>query len=1660
MKQFLRHIFLLLALCVATTSLFAQTYNGGTWYSLYDTDDHTRTSEGNFKEKVVFAPAESITFEYKRLTAISIKGNIEVQNKIGSNWSGSKGSIRYDSYKDWSTSPSFALDEDISHVRCVMTSGNGGQVQNHFVKLAKHIRIADGGYGKTSETKSFGNVTIGNISGVQTVKLRSFLTTNNITITSNNAAFRVGSSSNQGAHVFNVGANACASTNGKSGTPAGGGTLGDINLYDINIYFVPTTASQQSGTITITDGTSIATITVTGTGLAKETKFAWTIANTGAETGTFYVDDNAKLIDIYTLTDLNGSDIKNELHSHISFATNNSAVVAIENGNIIAKGAGNATITAKFSDGYNGWKTFTKTLTLTIVRHDLTASMIQTAVWNQTISAPFTIKCQNHSLLPDSYTVTSLTPNIATYDATTNTIQTYFTSGTAKFRITREADHKYEGLDKILELQVAKSTASCKAIDNQSTASDIPGNDNAKSEIFTLTGTGDILTFKYRLNSSIGDATWMHYITPTYSVDGKNFKTIKDANGNDYREETKSMSDKISQEIPIPADAKYIQFVRTANGTGGRTVKLTEINVTRKKVLDPSSTSLTLPHVPRNTESTATFSLAWSTCMDEIRLTTDNELFKVNLSSINSSAGGGQQDNIQVTFTGHATSGTYSGNIIIYDQSQLIQIPVSCEVKEKLQTRIEYRGESHYSEAHDCIEGMFVVIDENGNTVTGANIVLKSSNSDILSVCGNGGFMPHCGGQVTIKATFAEDAAHRSASLEQTITVDKCIPTITWTQSLSNFETNEDGTINEERQLTAVADPAAFPITYTLDAEAQQIAEIITKDGKNYIRVFGIGTGRITASITGGTFSGREYTSASSVKLLRVRKPGECDPYSLFIDEEQNTTGWGTIYKIYDIKGLPENTMIFGAHVNTGSINNSLYVDFSLDGISWTERQLFTIGEEYKWDYTCPVPDKARYVRFETKSSLLTFFNMVTIRQQTYLRTDKNNIHIDAIVNQPFSTALTVEYSNKPTIEYAISNTNQLGLKLTPDRDVDNTCDEYGSYTFTLEGTIPYPLTETVTEYITLTTSAGDNITIPVTINATLLDEIYYYTNTNGNWSSLENWRINETLTVEKLPTSAHRVVLSQPVTIDKDDAIAYSITIQDGGSLTVLPTGGLTVHAGGFTGANEQNLILHNMQSGAGYIRISPYFTDKVAGDMPKMKVLYETASTLDNGANLDATWQYIGAPGADCQFTVDYITWLYHWSEKEGWINKTGTLTLEPFAGYAITQYGKPTYELVSTVINQNKTITLTKTTGDTSMDGDNLFANSYSAPLDAKNFTPEDFSDYGKGSDDIVKTFYIFNSGSWNDWNKNQSNTLGNNNSDTPGQYRAIPALAAEYLNTKYDQTTISPMQGVYMIANTSGATITLNYDKHVWKAGSAAGTNMHEPMRAPIHNVFKLDNFRRLRIQVNSTNSGADRMYVIQDTITTTDYDNGYDAPNQLAEGLANIYTNEHFGQMEVSCSNHIDSTFVGFTAGSDSIYTLRFNAIIGDDLHLLDLDNDSLILLEEDATYTFHATPHSKNDLRFQILLHPEKNLDFGEEEKDEIYTGITDVHTTQVWSHGSCIYISNAPTNTIATLYNISGHKLLTTPIHHTPYTLDLSYLPKGVYMLQLNTQVYKFVIQ
>ena len=550
------------------------------------------------------------------------------------------------------------------------------------------------------------------------------------------------------------------------------------------------------------------------------------------------------------------------------------------------------------------------------------------------------------------------------------------------------------------------------------------------------------------------------------------------------------------------------------------------------------------------------------------------------------------------------------------------------------------------------------------------------------------------------------------------------------------------------------------------------------------------------------------------------------------------------------------------------------------------------------------------------------------------------------------------------------------------------------------------------------------------------------------DWNTAANWNRND------VPNQYHNVRIEANVNISSPVEV-FGLTIAPDATLHITATGGLSVGARGVQGAasDGSSIVLDILKSGAGFLRFSPAYQ----GAMPRTTVNYQTRSTLDTGANRDATWQYFGAPGKNVSFTIDYITWLYQWNEKQNWVKQNGTLTFEPFAGYAITQYGQPTYSLVAEPIRTNQTITLTKTPeASGGMNGDNLFANSFMAPIDVKNFTPDDFSG------DLDKTFYIFNSGSWNQWNgqNEKDSTLGSNGSTTPGQYCAIPALSAKYLDS--DITTIPPMQGVYVIANNDGASIRLDYNKHIWQAGTStdASTNLNEPMRAPQRQAqeqMQQDSFRRLRLQVNSANSGADRMYIIQESTTTRDYDNGYDAPNHFAEGIANIYTNEPFGKMEVSCANDIDSMYIGFQAGTDEQYTLSFRSLIGDSLYLKDLSNDSIFLLTEGGKYHFTAQPLSTNDLRFQVLLHPVFN---NEDTNAGVTTDMEYVADTHIWHDHNQLYITNAPANSTLALYNINGQLILSHTTHHTTHTIDLYNLHQGVYILQLNNQMYKFVRQ
>ena len=1253
------------------------------------------------------------------------------------------------------------------------------------------------------------------------------------------------------------------------------------------------------------------------------------------------------------------------------------------------------------------------------------------------------------------YTVKALDPTIANYVG--GKIVTNYQTGTARFQLTRDADTNFDALNTTISVDV-NPAGGCYAIYNEGTGSDIAGSNGAVSEAFTLTGAGDVLTFKYKLNSSTGDATWMHYVTPQYSEEesGNNFDYIYDANGNVYREETKSMSYKTSSSIPIPINAKRIRFERTANGTGGRTVKITEINVTRKQLLDPQlvNNSLELPQATIGKPVSASFDLSWSTCSDEIVLVSTNSNFDLNQYSIDATS---RRGTTTITVTYDADSGSQSGTIIIYDQSQKIEIPVSCEVKAKLATEIIYTGEQQYGEIADGILYPFYVKDENGNTVQGAKITLETSNEDILSFDDDDTkIYPHCGGYVTLTATYEGDETYEPASKEQQIFVLECYQHIVWDQDLRGFLTDDNGIINETVELTAYAATESgvktgTPVVYSLDTEAEKIAKLIDNHNGTYsLNVFGKGEGTITASISEYTFDDEQYYPNDYTRIVRVHKKGDpCEPYSLSDGSEYAISCTNTT-KILSLVGLPENSMSIMAHAAVSSYVNDLTVDFSTEetGDNWIEQQEKNIhsGSENK-KYTFTVPENAKRVRFRTGSTLNTYFHNIFIRQKTYLTPSVTEININSTVNQEYTSSFEVEYSNMPHVQYSITNNHNLGLSISPrNEDINTFCNENGTIRFTITGISLIPH-EALTETLTITTAAGEQIPIPITINAKLL-ETYSFDKQDGNWSDPANWTVNGS-TPSTLPTASNPVVISQNVIVD-NQAVAYGIEMQEGGYINIPSTGGLTVHAGGYTtSSQEPDLEITIDKEHAGYFRMYPNsLRTKSLAAMPQAKVNFTTRGNMNNGGNKDATWQYIGAPGSGVGMDLAHTTVLYLRSEEKGWVRQyTEWAQLTPFAGYALTQKEQETFTLYPQLLNENITISLTYT--ENGMKGDNLWANSYAAPLDITKFTPEDFSG------EVDQTFYLYNSGSWNAWNSDQSST--DDASDfTPGRYYAINQAKID--QTK-DQTVIPPMQGVYMKANSGGGTITLNYEKHVWNNTQTA--KMNTPLRVAgkegeAHT--QLLDFQRVRLQVNSENSGADRMYIIQDSMATASYDNGYDAPKLMADGLVNIYTNEPFGKMEISSTDHMDGMFIGFQAGEDTHYIMTFTSLVGDSLYLYDLEEDKFVEMLDGEQYHFSAIAQSTNDMRFQVLVAPTLP-DETPGQGGGVTTDVENITTPQLWISDRKVFVSNAKPNSTMAIYTASG-MLVTAPytLHTTPYTLDLSYLPTGVYVLHLNDQAYKFV--
>lgn len=475
-----------------------------------------------------------------------------------------------------------------------------------------------------------------------------------------------------------------------------------------------------------------------------------------------------------------------------------------------------------------------------------------------------------------------------------------------------------------------------------------------------------------------------------------------------------------------------------------------------------------------------------------------------------------------------------------------------------------------------------------------------------------------------------------------------------------------------------------------------------------------------------------------------------------------------------------------------------------------------------------------------------------------------------------------------------------------------------------------------------------------ITLTFIARKEYIYKTTADTKWDKLSNWEYKGAEPVST-PTINHAIIIKSDMVVDDGELQAYSITIDPGAHVTVAPTGGIKVREGGIINATKDNFKLQASTSGAnkgqtGYLRISPDYNDP----MPQATVeLYSIAYFDMNGGKPDnnaGAYQYVGSPLAAGTAAKEVFksSWIYNWDETSGaWKNNRKTLTLEPFVGYATSQYKDENGILISNkgqlASNSDQLLNLTYTS-TSAEPGINVLANSYTAPIDITKFELSDFSD------GVEAAIYIFNTGSAND--TAAARISGDVNA--PGQFLSIPVKTAIPLGYP---AVIPSMQGFY-VKTTKDGTLTLDYQRLVWEA-----TESNKPLRAPSRQDE--ETIQTLCVTL-SADGWHDNVYLLQSDNYETAFENGYDA-HKIMNGNLNIFTIEDEDYLSVDATNNIIGTRIGVRTGEETAYTMCFGRVSDDKWSLYDAETGNNIAISDGAQYTFFAEPNSTYTNRFYII---------------------------------------------------------------------------------------------
>lgn len=352
----MKRLFLSILPLLVGCALSAQTYHDGVWYSLYDDATHTMNTQGDYETGGVFAPTTgtlNVQWRYEWIDWWGVARKIDtdvLESANGGSSTNKVGSFQEKTGNGSDVTEAFDISTNINWIK-YNRSGvptHKVHVYHQDIPLAKHILLVSGEYGTKSASYDFGEQDVLSTSEPYKVNLRSFLSAGNITVTSSNPEiFHIGSAEATDPIVYAVGANACASANGTADA-ASGSALGKIANYAFSVYFTPKKGGSYTGEITLTDGVSTATITLSGTGRKLNQSITW-----NQEKTTFLSNDS--IVPATASSEL-----------EVAYSFNPEGIVTFADGVFSILSDGQVTVTAAQSGNeiYNAAESVSKTFTI------------------------------------------------------------------------------------------------------------------------------------------------------------------------------------------------------------------------------------------------------------------------------------------------------------------------------------------------------------------------------------------------------------------------------------------------------------------------------------------------------------------------------------------------------------------------------------------------------------------------------------------------------------------------------------------------------------------------------------------------------------------------------------------------------------------------------------------------------------------------------------------------------------------------------------------------------------------------------------------------------------------------------------------------------------------------------------------------------------------------------------------------------------------------------------------------------------------------------------------------------------------------------------------------------------------------------------------------